>query len=234
MFFFCSKVKSAQRTCPRERADLVNGEMEPAIWSGLGTESSLLLAENRHLGPDGFPIEEVMAAGPAMDLGIADAAIETPRAPVRVFLSRRGVIHPAAFAGEFFCGPDGIGHGARYAPAPVNFSTHVIGENRGLFGRRRLQPRNTHQQELEQRPLATVSRGLAGLLPAIDERLSGSVTDPPIPPHLAALFDDHLEHRGDEYAAAEWRYCATSKRTTVSLRYQSHPAATYRHEVVQS
>ena len=53
-----------------------------------------------------------MAAGPVVNLGIADAAIETPRALVGVFLSRRGVIHPAAFAGEFFCGPDRVGHDA--------------------------------------------------------------------------------------------------------------------------
>ena len=81
-------------------------------------DPSLLLAENRHLRANGLPIEEMMPAGPAVDLGIANAAIETPRAPVRVFLSRRGVIHPAAFAGEFFCGPDGIGHGALHCARP--------------------------------------------------------------------------------------------------------------------
>jgi hypothetical protein len=71
-----------------------------------------LLAENGHFRPDSFPVEEMVAAGPAMNLGIANAATETPRTLVRVFLAGRGVIHPAAFAGEFFCGPDGIGHGA--------------------------------------------------------------------------------------------------------------------------
>src|SRR5579871_1080000 len=63
-----------------------------------------------------------------------------------------------------------------------------------LFGRRRLQPWNTKQQELEQRALAAVSGGIARLLPAVDERPSGAVTDPPFPTDAATLFDDHLEH----------------------------------------
>ena len=54
----------------------------------------------------------MMAAGPAVHLGTTDAATEAPGAPIRVFLSCRGVIHPAAFAGEFFCGPDRVGHDA--------------------------------------------------------------------------------------------------------------------------
>jgi hypothetical protein len=47
-----------------------------------------------------------------VDLGIAEAALESAGIFVRVLLFRRGIIHPATGAGEFFGCPDAVGHDA--------------------------------------------------------------------------------------------------------------------------
>jgi hypothetical protein len=45
-----------------------------------------------------------------VDLGIANPAFEAAGTPMLVFLPGRGVIHPAARAGEYFGRPDAVGH----------------------------------------------------------------------------------------------------------------------------
>ena len=72
----------------------------------------LLFPEHGRLGLNGLPIEEIVKAGPGVDLGIANATVEVPGTLVRVLLPGRGVIHPAAGAGELFGCPYAIGHGA--------------------------------------------------------------------------------------------------------------------------
>ena len=44
----------------------------------------LLFPEHWRLGLNGLPIEEIVIAGPGVDLGIANAAVETPGTLVRV------------------------------------------------------------------------------------------------------------------------------------------------------
>ena len=50
-----------------------------------------------------------------MDLGLADAAIITAGAFVAVLLARRGVVDPAARAGELFNRPYALGHAAAFS-----------------------------------------------------------------------------------------------------------------------
>jgi hypothetical protein len=52
-----------------------------------------------------------------VDLGIANPAIETAGTPVLMFLSGRGVVHPATRAGELLGSPDTVGHLANPLPA---------------------------------------------------------------------------------------------------------------------
>ena len=78
------------------------------------------LPKDGRLRPDPLPVEELVAAGPGMHLSIANPAIETARALVLMFLSCRGVIHPATGAGEFFGRPDAVGH-ISYPLAAVRF-----------------------------------------------------------------------------------------------------------------
>jgi hypothetical protein len=80
--------------------------------SGLAPRLRPSPPKNRRPRLNGLPIEEMMTAGPGVDLGGTDAASETAGMLVRVLLSRRGVIHPATGAGELFGGPDAVGHEA--------------------------------------------------------------------------------------------------------------------------
>ena len=61
---------------------------------------------------DGFPAEIVMGAGPDVDFGLADPAFEISRMLVQMLFPRRGVIHSATGAGEFFGRPDAACHAA--------------------------------------------------------------------------------------------------------------------------
>ena len=51
-----------------------------------------------------------MIAGPGVDLGIANPAVEAAGTPVLMLLSGRAVIHPATGAGELLGSPDAVGH----------------------------------------------------------------------------------------------------------------------------
>lgn len=62
-----------------------------------------------------------MAAGPCVDLGIADAASESAGALVRMVLSRRGVVHSATGAGELFGRPDAVRHPASISASAAAF-----------------------------------------------------------------------------------------------------------------
>jgi hypothetical protein len=59
---------------------------------------------------DGLPIEEIVIAGPCVNFGIADSTFETTGTIVLMFLSRRGIIHPATGAGKLFGHPYAVGH----------------------------------------------------------------------------------------------------------------------------
>ena len=74
-----------------------------------------LPSEHACLGPRRFPIEIFVSAGPAMHLGLADAAIVAAGALVAVLLARRGVVDPAARAGELFNRPYALGHAAAFS-----------------------------------------------------------------------------------------------------------------------
>jgi hypothetical protein len=77
---------------------------------GAKGRSISLFPEHRRAHPAGLPIEIGVIAGPGVDLGVADPAFEAAGALVLVFFPRRGVIHPAARAGEDFGRPDAVGH----------------------------------------------------------------------------------------------------------------------------
>lgn len=62
-------------------------------------------AEHRRARLDGLPVEEVMIVGPGMDLGFADAAVETAGVLFGMLLLCRAVAHPAARAGKLFDRP---------------------------------------------------------------------------------------------------------------------------------
>ena len=79
-------------------------------------ESVPFLSKDGRLRLDGFPIEEVVVTGPRVDLAIANITVETAGTLVLAFLSRRGVIHPATGAGEFFDCPYAVGHAANNVP----------------------------------------------------------------------------------------------------------------------
>jgi len=64
-----------------------------------------LSSKDRRRFPDGFPAEVIMGAGPGVDFGLADPAFEMAGMLVLMLLSRRGVIHAATGAGEFFGRP---------------------------------------------------------------------------------------------------------------------------------
>ena len=82
---------------------------------------SLLLAKNGRLHRLGLPIEEIIKAGPGMDLGLANPAFETAGMLVRMLLSCRVVIHPATGAGEMFGGPNAACHPANMPRRPSVF-----------------------------------------------------------------------------------------------------------------
>ncbi len=82
---------------------------------------SLLFAKNRRLHRLGLPIEEIIKAGPGMDLGLANPAFETAGMLVRMLLSCRVVIHPATGAGEMFGGPYAACHPANMPRRPSVF-----------------------------------------------------------------------------------------------------------------
>src|SRR5512138_847840 len=68
------------------------------------------LAEAGLRRPHRFPGEEVMIAGPDMNLGGADRAVEAAGMLVGVLLLRRRVVPAATGAGELFGRPDAVGH----------------------------------------------------------------------------------------------------------------------------
>jgi hypothetical protein len=88
------------------------------VW---GACRLLLFAKNRRLHRLGFPIEEIIEAGPSMDLGLANPAFETAGMLVRMLLSCRVVIHPATGAGEVFGRPYAACHPTNMPRRPCVF-----------------------------------------------------------------------------------------------------------------
>ena len=82
-----------------------------ALWT-LPVAFSAFPAEHGRSHPLRRPVEEIVTAGPAMHLRIADDAGETAGVLGLRFLPGRGVVHPATGAGEILCRPNAIGHGA--------------------------------------------------------------------------------------------------------------------------
>jgi hypothetical protein len=115
---------------------LVNGaraERKPAAWIAPNVGEacgpagvweafqSPLFPKNGRFQRLGFPIEEIIKAGPCMDLGLADPAFETAGMLVRMLLSCRVVIHPATRAGEVFGRPYAACHPTNMPRRPFVF-----------------------------------------------------------------------------------------------------------------
>jgi len=83
----------------------------------------------RRLG--GTPVEEIIKAGPGVDHGPANLAVETAGMMVRMLLLGRGVTHPAIGADEIFGGPYAAGHLADFAPKAAG-SRHDLNGSAGL------------------------------------------------------------------------------------------------------
>ena len=66
------------------------------------------------------PVEEILAARPAMNFGIADDASETAGALALQLFPGRRVIHPATGAGELLECPYAIGHGTIIRPRALS------------------------------------------------------------------------------------------------------------------
>jgi hypothetical protein len=118
LFLLCSKSKRHQscvlKTAP-EVDRLVNGgrfwqELAVDFWSVADAALMPLFPEDRRPRSQAFPIEEFVIAGPGVDLGIANPAIKAAETLVLVFFPCRGVVHPAARAGEPFGRPNAVGH----------------------------------------------------------------------------------------------------------------------------
>ena len=94
----------------REMTPVVNSWGPQGAWEACG---SLLFAKNRrrpHIG--GLPIEEIINAGPGVDFGLANLAVETAGTRLVMFLFCRSVIEPAIGAGEMLDCPYAAGHSA--------------------------------------------------------------------------------------------------------------------------
>ena len=78
----------------------------------------------RHVS--GLPTEEIIDAGPGVDLGLANLAAETAGTGFRVLLFGRGVIDPAIGAGVKFGGPDAVCHAANMRRAPPIFQHRTL------------------------------------------------------------------------------------------------------------
>jgi hypothetical protein len=86
----------------------------------LGACRSFLFPKDGRALLIGLPIEEIIKAGPCMDLGLADRTFETARMLVWMLLFCRSVIHPAIGAGEIFGRPYAAGHPASMPrPSPI-------------------------------------------------------------------------------------------------------------------
>jgi len=72
---------------------------------------------------NGLPIEEIINAGPCVDLSLAHLAFETARMLVWMLLLDRSVIHPAIGAAEIFGRPYAAGHPANMRPESVVFQS---------------------------------------------------------------------------------------------------------------
>ena len=76
-------------------------------------ENSLFLPKNWSRPRVGsLPIEEIIVAGPCVDLGLANLTFETSRMRACVLLFCRGVIDPAIGAGEMLARPYAASHHA--------------------------------------------------------------------------------------------------------------------------
>jgi hypothetical protein len=143
----------------------------PAIWprTGLiprlpGCHNPRRLAPDRCLLPehgqaafDRLPVEEVIKAGPGVDFGLAEHALEAAGIAgmlVRMLLARRSVIHPAFGAGELLGCPyaSHAGNMRRELllfqsiglPQPAERAKTAFKEIAGLTKPRRLQQVGTH------------------------------------------------------------------------------------------
>jgi hypothetical protein len=97
------------RNRPFSSLELCHNQTDPFGLAG----RSLLFPENgRRPRVSGLPIEEIMNAGPGVDLGLANLAVETAGTRVFMFLFCRNVIEPAIGAGEMFGRPYATGHSA--------------------------------------------------------------------------------------------------------------------------
>ena len=91
-----------------ENAGRFSGQTVRAFWGAC--RSLLFPKDRRRTDVGGLPIEEIMGAGPCVDLGLANLATETARTGLRVLLLCRSVIDPAIGAGEMFGSPYAAGH----------------------------------------------------------------------------------------------------------------------------
>jgi hypothetical protein len=107
------------------------------------------------------------------------------------------------------------------APAPLNFSTHTTSENWGYSagGSRSTHTSKSWNNARSPRYFAALrvsSQPEARVFPV------RSQTRHP-PPEPAALFDHHLEHRGDENASGQRQPCARSKVDAVRILVKPVP-----------
>lgn len=87
--------------------DLASGLGSPAASRGCRL---LLLPKDGRARLVGLPIEEIIVAGPSVDLDPANLAVEAAGMLVRMLLLGHGVGHPAIGAVEMFGRPNATGH----------------------------------------------------------------------------------------------------------------------------
>jgi hypothetical protein len=114
MFLFCSKHKEQFGSRVGKKRPWLTGpavdELSGRQLRAWDTDLVPLFPKGGRFRPDALPIEELVKAGPGVDLGAADCTVETTGALVLMLLLGRGVIHPAARAGKLFGRPDAVGH----------------------------------------------------------------------------------------------------------------------------
>jgi hypothetical protein len=110
-------------------------------FRALGPCRSLLFPKGRsrpHVS--GLPIEEIIKAGPCVDLGLANLAFETAGTPLRVLLFCRRVIEPAIGAGEMFGRPYAAGHPINMRGASPIFQYRTLPQLMTHYPRKGLAP----------------------------------------------------------------------------------------------
>jgi hypothetical protein len=102
--------------------------LDPLQRVAFGRACRLLLSSKSGRRPQigGLPTEEIIDAGPGVDLGLAHLAAETAGTRFRVLLFCRGVIDPAIGAGEMFNRPYAAGHPANMRRASPVFQHRTL------------------------------------------------------------------------------------------------------------